>query len=211
MTPASPNCHRLWLAVPLMAAVLVLAACSASEPAVKFQARDITGVDWGRDFHLVDTTGATRSLADYRGKVVMLFFGYTNCPDECPTTLAKMAQAVDRLGEDGKRVQGILVTVDPARDTPAVLAKYAAAFHSSFVGLSASEMAIATTAKDFKLFYAAGKPAESGVYTVDHTSGIFVFDPEGRLRLFMGSKIWIDAMVHDLKLLLNNKSRTTRP
>jgi protein SCO1/2 len=188
----------------------MMAACSRSEPEVKFQARDITGADWGRDFHLVDPTGASRSLADFRGKVVMLFFGYTNCPDECPTTLTKMAQAVDRLGEDGKRVQGILVTVDPTRDTPAVLTRYVAAFHPSFVGLSASDAAIAATAKDFKVFYASGKPAESGIYTVDHNSGIFVFDPEGRLRLFMGSRIRVEAMVHDLKLLLDNTSKDTQ-
>ncbi len=137
----------------------------------------------------------------------MLFFGYTNCPDECPTTLAKMAQAVDRLGEDGKRVQGLLVTVDPVRDTPSVLTKYVAAFHPRFVGLSASKTTIAATAKDFKVFYETGKPAKSGIYTVDHTSGIFVFDPQGRLRLFMGPKIWVDAMVHDLKLLLGGTSK----
>jgi protein SCO1/2 len=198
---------RFRVTAALVAAVLVTAACSRNAPEVKFQARDITGADWGRDFHLVDPTGASRSLADYRGKVVMLFFGYTNCPDECPTTLAKMAQAVDRLGEDGKRVQGLLVTVDPVRDTPSVLTKYVAAFHPRFVGLSASETTIAATAKDFKVFYETGKPAKSGIYTVDHTSGIFVFDPQGRLRLFMGPKIWVDAMVHDLKLLLGGTSK----
>ena len=121
MTFARRIAHRAWPLAGLATVVLVLAACSRSEPVVKFQASDITGVKWGRDFHLIDPTGTPRSLADYHGKVVMLFFGYTNCPDECPTTLAKMAQAVDRLGEDGKRVQGIFVTVDPVRDTPAVL------------------------------------------------------------------------------------------
>lgn len=211
MTSVSSNAHRLWLSAALVAAVLVLAACSRSEPEVKFQATDITGVKWGSDFHLVDPTGAPRSLADYRGKVVLLFFGYTNCPDECPTTLAKMAQAVDRLGEDGKRVQGILVTVDPVRDTPAVLAKYVAAFHPSFVGLTASEAAIAATAKDFKVFYEDQPRDDHGFYTVDHNSGIFVFDPQGRLRLFMGAKIWVDAMVHDLLLLLHDVPKATPP
>jgi len=211
MTTFSMISHRGWRTVALATGLLMIAACSHNVPEVKFQARDITGADWGRDFHLVDPTGVTRSLADYRGKVVMLFFGYTNCPDECPTTLTKMAQAVDHLGEDGKRVQGLFVTVDPARDTPAVLTKYVAAFHPSFVGLSASGPSIAATAKDFKVFYAAGKPAESGVYTVDHTSGIFVFDPQGRLRLFMGPRIRVDAMVHDLKLLLDETSKRTQP
>lgn len=186
------------------AALLVLAACSRTEPGEKFQASDVTGVNWGRDFHLVDASGAPRSLADYRGKVVMLFFGYTNCPDECPTTLAKMAQAVDRLGEDGKRVQGLFVTVDPARDTPAVLARYVPAFHPSFVGLTADVATIKATAKDFKILAETQKPNEQGFYTVDHSSGIFVFDTQGRLRLFMGARIWVDAMVHDLKLLLRD-------
>jgi protein SCO1/2 len=136
----------------------------------------------------------------------MLFFGYTNCPDECPATLAKMAQAVDRLGADGQRVQGLFVTVDPARDTRTVLAKYVPAFHPTFVGLSADEATIAAMAKDFKVFSEAQKGDEHGHYTVDHSSGIFVFDTQGRLRLFMGSKIWVDAIVHDLKLLLSEAS-----
>ncbi|HEX9275295.1 MAG TPA: SCO family protein [Casimicrobiaceae bacterium] len=187
-------------------ALLALAACSQGDSKQKFQAADITGVAWGRDFHLVDPSGAPRSLADYRGKVVMLFFGYTNCPDECPTTLAKMAQAVDRLGADGQRVQGLFVTVDPARDSPAVLARYVPAFHPTFVGLSADAATTAATVKDFKLVAEAQKADDRGFYTVDHTSGIFVFDAQGRLRVFMGAKIWVDAMVHDLKLLLNEGS-----
>jgi protein SCO1/2 len=196
--------HRAWLVAALLAAVLALAACSRSEPQLKFQASDITGVSWGKDFRLFDPSGAPRSLADYRGKVVMLFFGYTNCPDECPTTLAKMAQAVDHVSKDGKRVQGLFVTVDPARDTPAVLAQYVPAFHPTFVGLTADEATIAATAKDFKVLAENQKLDEHGFYTVDHSAGIFVFDPQGRLRLFMGPKIWVDAMVHDLKLLLGD-------
>src|SRR6266508_1757061 len=138
--------------------------------------------------------------------VVMLFFGYTNCPDECPTTLAKMAQAVDRLGADGQRVQGLFVTVDPARDSPAVLARYVPAFHPTFVGVSADAATTAATVKDVKLVAEAQKADDRGFYTVDHTSGIFVFDAQGRLRVFMCAKIWVDAMVHDLKLLLNEGS-----
>jgi protein SCO1/2 len=195
------------LLAALAVAVLVLAACSRTEPAVKFDASDITGAKWGRDFHLVDFHGQPRSLADYRGKVVMLFFGYTNCPDECPTTLNKMAQAVDRLGPDGSRVQGLFVTIDPARDTPAVLRNYLHAFHPSFVGLTADAATIAATVKDFKVFDELHKPDAQGAYTVDHSSGIFVFDREGRLRLFMGANIWVDAMVHDLRLLLGTPAR----
>ena len=195
------------LLAALAVAVLVLAACSRTEPVVKFDASDITGAKWGRDFHLVDFDGKPRSLADYRGKVVMLFFGYTNCPDECPTTLNKMAQAIDRLGPDGSRVQGLFATIDPARDTPAVLRRYLSAFNPSFVGLTGDPTTIAATAKDFKLFYELQKPDAHGNYTVDHSSGIFVFDGAGRLRLFMGANIWVDAMVHDLRLLLGTPVR----
>lgn len=194
------------LATIVVALALALAACSRSQPKEKFQASDITGAGWGQDFQLSDPAGAPRSLADYRGKVVMLFFGYTNCPDACPTTLAKMAQAVDRLGVDGQRVQGLFVTVDPARDTPAILAQYVPSFHRGFVGLSADAATTAKTAKEFKVFYEAQKPDEHGFYTVDHQSGIFVFDGRGRLRVFMGPNIWVDAMVHDLRLLLDEPS-----
>src|SRR6266581_4572988 len=205
MKPAMIMRRRLCLATSLFVLAPALAACSRGSTE-KFQATDITGVNWGRGFHLVDPGGVPRSLADYRGKVVMLFFGYTNCPDECPATLAKMAQAVDRLGTDGRRVQGLFVTVDPARDTRAVLAKYVPAFHPTFVGLSADEATTAAMVKDFKVLAEPQKADDHGYYTVDHSSGIFVFDGQGRLRLFMGPKIWIDAMVHDLKLLLSEVS-----
>ncbi|HEY8802953.1 MAG TPA: SCO family protein [Candidatus Dormibacteraeota bacterium] len=198
--------ERNWLTAVLLAAMLALAACSRSDSHEKFQGADVTGAQWGRDFHLVDSAGQPRSLADYRGKVVMLFFGYTNCPDECPTTLAKMAQAVDRLGADAKRVQGLFATVDPDRDSPATVARYARAFHPSFVGLSADRAATAVTAKEFKVFYEGQKADDRGFYTVDHASGIFVFDGDGRLRVFMGANVWVDAMVHDLRLLLKETS-----
>ncbi len=209
MKRASEAIPRLWLVAAVVAALLTLSGCDRAKPEVKFQATDISGVEWGRDFHLVDPAGAPRSLADYRGKVVIMFFGYTNCPDECPTTLAKMAQAVDRLGEGGIRVQGLFVTVDPARDTPAVLAQYVPAFHPSFVGLSADEPTIAAMAKDFKVFFAKSKPDDHGFYTVDHQSHIFVFDAEGRLRLLMRPETTTEAIVHDLKLLLSEAPKAT--
>jgi protein SCO1/2 len=206
MTRARRVIERSWLTATLVAAMLALVACSRSEPHEKFQAADVTGAAWGRDFHLLDGAGQPRSLADYRGKVVMLFFGYTNCPDACPTTLAKMAQAVDRLGTDAQRVQGLFVTVDPERDTRPVLTQYVRAFHPSFVGLSADKATTAATAKEFKVFYEAQQADDRGYYTVDHSSGIFVFDGHGRLRVFMGANVWVDAMVHDLKLLLSEPS-----
>jgi protein SCO1/2 len=202
-----PRRARRWsAAVAAIVVALALGACTSSEPREKFQASDITGVSWGRNFHLVDPTGNPRSLADYRGKVVMLFFGYTNCPDACATTLAKMAQAAGRLGPDGNRVQGLFVTVDPVRDVPAVRAQYVPSFNPTFVGLSGDPPTIAATAKEFKVFYEAQKPGPNGFYTIDHQSGIFVFDARGRLRLFMGPNIWVDAMVHDLRLLLGESA-----
>jgi protein SCO1/2 len=204
--PACSGARRAWLTLALVVATATLAACSYKDPQAKFQATDITGVTWGKDFHLVDPGGVPRSLADYRGKVVMLFFGYTNCPDACPTTLTKMAQAVDKLGPAGQGVQGLFITVDPARDTPALLAQYVPYFHRGFVGLRGDDATTAATAKDFKVFYEAQKPDAQGFYTVDHASGIFVFDRRGRLRVFMGPRIWVDAMVHDLRLLLNEPS-----
>lgn len=183
-------------------AALALALSSCGSKAERFLATDITGADWGRDFRLTDHTGRPRTLADFRGKVVMLFFGYTHCPDECPTTLAKMARAVDRLGKDGKRVQGLFVTVDPKRDTQDVLAKYVLAFYPGFIGLRGSESEVARTAKEFKVFFAPERPEDSGLYTVDHSAAIFVFDPQGRLRLLMNGDTGVEAMVHDLRLLL---------
>ena len=182
------------------AVALVLSSCTRNrEP---FWATDITGVDWGHDFRLGDHNGSPRTLADFRGKAVMLFFGYTQCPDMCPTTLAKMAQAVERLGENGKRVQGLFVTLDPKRDTQDVLAQYVPAFHPSFIGLRGSEAEVARTAKDFKVFFALQHPDESGSYTVDHMVAIFAFDRQGRLRLYIKGESDADAIVHDLRLLL---------
>ena len=184
----------------LAAMALMLSSC-AREPE-RFLATDITGVDWGRDFRLTDHTGTLRTLADFRGKAVMLFFGYTHCPDQCPITLAKMARAVDRLGEDGKHVQGLFTTLAPKRDHHVVLAQYLPAFHPVFSGLRGSEAEVAQTAQDFKVFFAPQRPDASGFYTVDHLTAIFVFDPQGRLRLYIKGDSDVDAIVHDVKLLL---------
>lgn len=188
-------------AVALIA--LTLAACERGNLGPQFATTDVTGADWGRDFHLIDQNMVPRSVADYRGKVTLVFFGYTHCPDECPTTLAKMGQAVDRLGTDGSRVQGLFVSMDPQRDTPAVLAQYAPAFHPTFVGLTANETAIAETAREFRVSYDPRTPDENGVYLADHTAVIFVFDDSGRLRLLMPDSVGVDAVVHDLNLLLS--------
>ncbi len=178
---------------------LLLAGCDGTP---KFNSVDITGANYARDFALTDHTGVRRTLADYRGKVVVVFFGFAQCPDVCPTTLADMAQVRRKLGADGQRLQVLFVTVDPERDTPQVLAQYVPAFDPSFVGLHGTAEEIAKAAKEFKVFYqkVPGKTATS--YTIDHTAGSYVFDREGRVRLFVKHGQGVDPIVADLKRLL---------
>jgi protein SCO1/2 len=189
-------------ALLLAAVALGLFACDGGKPQPTFETTDITGVEWGRDFRLVDHTGTRRSVADFRGKAVLMFFGYANCPDMCPIALAKMAQAVEQLGDDGKRVQGLFVTLDPARDTSSVLASYVTAFHPSFLGLREAPENIAATAKEFKVFHAAQETKDQGAYMVDRSAAMFAFDPKGRLRLYMNAETPVDAIVNDVKTLL---------
>ena len=178
-------------------------ACSPSEP--RFNSADITGADYGREFALTDHTGRPRTLTDFRGKVVVMFFGYTRCPDVCPTTMAELQQVMQRLGDDAKRVQVLFVTVDPERDTPALLAQYVPAFDASFLGLYGDSQAIARTARDFKVFYQKVPGSKPDSYSVDHTAGSYVFDPQGRLRLFVRHGGSIDPLVADLRVLLSGK------
>ncbi|MCK9382242.1 MAG: SCO family protein [Sulfuritalea sp.] len=181
---------------------LLLAGCS--EPP-RFVSTDLSAVDWGKDFKLTDHNGQARRLADFRGKAVVLFFGYTQCPDVCPTTLAGMREAMNLLGEDAKRVQVLFVTVDPARDTPALLAQYVPAFHPSFLGLYADEKGTAALAKDFKVFYAKQAGSTPDSYSIDHSTGSYVFDPQGRLRLLIRHGENPNNIAADLKLLLAGK------
>lgn len=191
------------LSALILAAGLLLGGCS--EPP-KFNATDITGVDWGKDFALQDPTGATRRLADFKGKVVVLFFGYTQCPDVCPTNMAAMRDTLKLLGpEDAKRVQVIFVTVDPARDTPQLLAQYVPWFEPSFIGLWGDEKTIAGVAQDFKVFFAKQPGKEPGSYSIDHSSSSYVFDPQGNLRLTVRHGETPQRIAADLKLLLAGK------
>jgi protein SCO1/2 len=187
----------------LLAAALAVAACGPDAP--KFRASDVTGTTYGRDFQLVDHAGKPRTLADYGGKVVVLFFGYTQCPDVCPTTLAELAEAMKRLGPDADRVQVLFVTVDPERDTRELLAQYVPAFDPRFVGLSGDADATARTAKEFKVLYQKQPGQTPGTYTVDHSAGTFVYDPKGRLRVYVGHGQGAEVFVHDIKELLRAK------
>lgn len=168
----------------------------------RFEAVDITGVDWGRDFDLTDFNGKPRKLEDFRGKVVLLFFGYANCPDVCPTTLAKLGHVMRLLAAEADRVQGLFVTVDPKRDTPKVLAQYVPAFHPAFLGLYGTEQQTASAAKEFKVYFQAQKPGTSGFYTVDHSGPVYALDRRGRLRLFIKPEMDAESMARDLRVLL---------
>ena len=183
MTITSPS-RRLLLGAVGAVLFAGLAACGGGS-GPQFKNVDITGADYGRDFSLADQTGKTRTLSDFRGKAVIVFFGYTHCLDVCPTTLAELKMAKDQLGPDAGRVQVLFVTVDPERDTQDVLARYVPAFDPSFIGLRGDADATAKVAKDFKVFYQKVPGTRSDNYSVDHTAGSYVFDPQGRLRLFV--------------------------
>jgi protein SCO1/2 len=200
----APGCAASFTVMPsrliALALVALLAAC---RPSVQpFNNVDITGASYAREFALTDHTGVRRTLADYRGKVVVVFFGFTHCPDVCPTTMAEMAEVKRRLGKDGERLQVIFITVDPERDTTGLLAQYVPSFDPSFVGLTGTPEEIARTAKEFKVFYQKVPTGKAGSYTVDHTAASFVFDPQGRLRLYVKYQQNPDLVVADIKQLL---------
>jgi protein SCO1/2 len=177
---------------------VALAACQPQ----KFNSVDITGSSIGPDFSLADHTGTTRKLGDFRGKVVVLFFGFMNCPDVCQTTLSDMAEVKKKLGRDGDRVQVIFVSLDPERDTAALLAQYVPAFDPTFLGLRGSLEETAAVAKDFKIFYQKVPGTDTTQYTLDHTAASFVFDREGRVRLFVRYGMGPDLIAADIKRLL---------
>jgi len=183
----------------MVALALALAACGAKAP--PFQLTDITGAEFARDFKLTDHHGQPRTLADFKGKVVVVFFGYTHCPDVCPITMAEFAQALKGLGGDAARVQVLFVTVDPERDTQAVLSQYVPAFDPSFLGLYGDTEATARTAKEFKIIYRK-QPLPGGGYSVDHSAGSYLYDTEGRVRLFAQYGQGAQPLMHDIRLLL---------
>jgi len=191
-----------YVAALLLAGTVLFGCDSGRAPEQKFVSADITGGDWGKDFQLTDHTGKARTLADFKGKAVVLFFGYTNCPDVCPTTMVKLAQAMEKLGKDSERVQVLMVTLDPKRDTQEVLSKYVPAFHPSFLGLTGNEQQVDAAAKEFKVIRVLQKPNENGFYTVDHSGQTYAFDTQGRLRLFFRDAQPVDDIVKDLQTLL---------
>ncbi len=192
--------NRPFLAAAVLVCTIALAACQPPAPA--FNNVDITGAQYAREFSLTDHTGAKRTLADYKGKVVVVFFGFTQCPDVCPTTLTDLAQVKQKLGAAGNDLQVVFITVDPERDTQAVLAQYVPGFDPSFVALRGDAQETERTAKEFKVFYQKVPGKTPSAYTIDHTAGSYVFDREGRVRLFLKHAQGVDAIVADLKRLL---------
>lgn len=193
----------MWRSLAWAAAALLLAACDGSGP--KFKNVDITGADYARDFALTDHNGKPRTLADFRGKAVVIFFGFTRCPDVCPTTLVELKSVMQKLGPDADKVQVLFITLDPERDTQKVLAQYVPAFDPRFLGLFGDAAATQKTAKDFKVYSEkrAGSSPES--YTIDHTAASYAFDPQGRLRLFVKHD-QVGTLVDDLRTLLKERA-----
>jgi len=187
------------------AATLLLGACSDSgKPA--FSAIDLTGADYAKDFALSDHNGQARTLKDFQGKVVVVFFGYTQCPDVCPTSLTELAVVKKLLGPDGDKLQGLFVTVDPERDTPEVMKSYMANFDPSFLALyAASPDKLAALAKDYKVYYKKVEGKTPTSYTMDHSAGMYVYDTQGRLRLYSRYGSGAGALAADIKLLLQSR------
>ena len=179
---------------------LALAGCGLDKP--QFNNTDITGAEYGKALRLADPSGKVRTLADFKGKAVVVFFGFTQCPDVCPTTLAEMKTVKKLLGDDGKRLQVLFVTVDPERDTAELLANYVTAFDPTFLGLRGDPEATAKVAKDFKVFYQKVPGTTPDSYSIDHTAGSYIFDPQGRLRLFVRHGQPADKIAADIKTLL---------
>lgn len=187
----------------LALAGLALVACSPSKP--QFRSIDITGADYARDFKLADPQGQLRSIADFKGRAVVVFFGFTQCPDVCPTAMSDLAQVKQKLGPEGERLQGLFITLDPERDSPEVLQAYMANFDPSFVALRPTPEQLAEVTQHFKIFYKKNEGRTPGSYTLDHSAGSYVFDPQGRVRLFTRPNIGVEGLTEDVKLLLAGK------
>ena len=181
-------------------AVLALAACSPDKP--KFNAIDITGADYAKGFTLTDHNGQSRSLSDFKGKVVVLFFGYTQCPDVCPTSMVELAEVKRLMGADGDKLQGVFVTVDPVRDTAELLKAYMANFDPTFVAFIPTPEQLAVVAKDYKIYYKKVDGKTPTSYTMDHSAGSYVYDTQGNLRLYSRYGVGAQVLAQDIQTLL---------
>lgn len=178
----------------------LLAACSPDKPA--FKSIDLTGADYANGFSLADHNGQPRTLKDFAGKIIVVFFGFTQCPDVCPTSMAELAQVKQLLGPDGDRLQGIFITLDPERDTPELLKAYMANFDPSFLALRPTLAQLPQVSKDFKIYYKKVDGKTPGSYTLDHSAGSYVYDAKGQLRLYSRYGAGAEALASDIRLLL---------
>ncbi len=194
--------RSLWVTLSLVA-VLGLSACSQDKPA--FRGVDITGADYAQGWSLSDQDGQVRTLKDFSGKVVVVFFGFTQCPDVCPTALQEIAEAKQLLGADSGKLQGIFITIDPERDTPELLKAYVANFGPDFVALRPSPEQLPKVTKDFKIYYKKVEGKTPISYSMDHSAGSFTFDPQGRIRLYNRHSSGAAALAADARILLSGK------
>ena len=180
-----------------------LAACAPDKP--QFKSIDLTGADYAKDFALPDQNGKTRSIKDFAGKVVVVFFGFTQCPDVCPTSMAELAGIKKSLGVDGDKLQGVFISVDPERDTPEILKAYMGNFDPTFLALRPSPEQLPVVAKDFKIYYKKVEGRTASSYSMDHSAGNYVYDTQGRLRLYNRYGSGVDGLTSDIRLLLKGK------
>lgn len=188
--------------VVLVTTAGLFTACSADKP--QFKSIDLTGADYAHGFSLADQDGQVRTLKDFSGKIVVVFFGFTQCPDVCPTSLAELAQVKKLLGQDGDKLQAIFVTVDPERDTPELLKAYMGNFDPTFVALRPTLEQLPQVAKDFKIYYKKVDGQTPTSYTMDHSAGSYIFDGKGRIRLYNRYGSGAEALASDIRLLLKN-------
>lgn len=187
--------------LPLTAGLL--AACSPGAPdKPAFRSIDLTGADYAQGFSLPDHNGQLRTLKDFAGKIVVVFFGFTQCPEVCPTSMAELAQVKQQLGKDGEKLQAIFITVDPERDTPELLKAYMANFDPGFLALRPTPEQLVQVAKDFKVYYKKVEGKTPGSYTMDHSAGSYIYDGAGRLRLYSRYGAGAEALASDIALLL---------
>lgn len=187
-----------------MGSMAILTACSEQKPA--FASVDVTGANYAKDFELTDHNGQVRHLTDFKGKVVVMFFGFTQCPDVCPTSMAELAEVKQLLGKDGDRLQGLFVTVDPERDTAPILKAYMGNFDPTFLALYTTPDKLAALAKDYKVYYKKVEGKTPTSYTMDHSAGSYIYDPQGNLRLFTRYGSGAKVLASDIAQLLKSSS-----
>lgn len=202
MSLSIPRRRLLAGALATLPLALALPGCTSKAEPLPFEGNDISGTHLGRDLDMIDTTGQRRTLADYRGKALLVFFGYTQCPDVCPTAMAQAAQVMQLLGDQARDVRVLMISVDPARDTPDILGAYVQAFDPSFIGLTGTPEQLDKTARSFKAFYAKEPGPSPEHYAMNHSSAFYLLDREGEARALLGPSLTPEDMAHDIKLLL---------